>query len=246
MMKIMIVEDNPLIAFNLSKSIKQFGDYDILTYDSGEEAIRNFDNDSPNVVFMDIKLAGDLDGISTANILQQKTRVPIVFLTDYADPEVMRRVSYLEVVNFLMKPFDDALIIKSLDKALSIVENSTVSTKKVMENTNDLFIHEKEGRFKKLSLNDIIYLEADGSYCTIHCLEETISSIPKNMKTIYENVIKAASSPEKFVKVHKSYVINTDCVNYIQGNQLVLKNGHKVDIGKTYRPLIKEIFNIVS
>ncbi|MBL6447066.1 response regulator transcription factor [Fulvivirga sp. 29W222] len=233
--KIMLVEDDTMVALELINRLKRFGHFDVITYDTGEEAISKFTEDRPDIVIMDIKLAGELDGVSTAERLHQLRKVPTIFLTDHANPEVMHRISFLDIVNFLVKPFVDSLVMQSIDKALAVTEKS-----------DTVFMPLKEGRYEKMAIKDITYLEADGSYCTIHCTHgKKLVNHSKNMKVVHGLIIQSASQPEKFVKIHKSYIVNKDHITGIQGNQLIMDGDEKVNIGKSFQAKVKAMLNML-
>jgi len=106
MAKIIIIEDDPLIALDLKSSLSEFGHEIIRTIDNGEEAISKIPSLNPDFVLMDINIKGKLDGIDTASKLNQLGNYPIVFLTGDKDEETLQRAKLTKPYGYLIKPFD--------------------------------------------------------------------------------------------------------------------------------------------
>ena len=97
-----------------------------------------------------------------------------------------------------------------------------------------------------MAIKDIVYIEADGSYCTVHFTNSRkLDRHAKNMKIVHSIIVQSASQPEKFIKIHKSYIINQDHISGIQGNQLMMDEGVKLDIGKSYQAKVKAMLNML-
>ena len=120
--KILIVEDEQVIAMDLEKTISNFG-YNVLsTVSSGEEALNIMKSSKPNLVIMDILLAGDLNGIETGVIISERFNVPIIYITAYAK-EILLRSKITESSTFLVKPFNESELHNKIEEVLS---NSSV------------------------------------------------------------------------------------------------------------------------
>lgn len=114
---ILIVEDEEVIAMDLKKTISNFG-YNVLsTVSSGEEALNFMADNKPNLVIMDILLAGDLNGIETGVIMSERFEVPIIYITAYAK-EILLRSKITESSTFLVKPFNESELQKKIEGVL--------------------------------------------------------------------------------------------------------------------------------
>src|SRR5688572_4321528 len=101
---ILVVEDERLVAKDLQRRLSSLG-YDVpATAASAEDAIRLASERCPDLVLMDIRIKGDLDGIETAKILRHEFDVPVVYLTAYADEETVARAKVTEPFGYLLKP----------------------------------------------------------------------------------------------------------------------------------------------
>lgn len=102
--QILLVEDEFLIALGLEQELLQEG-YKIRTIvTSGEDAIEVARQQSPDIILMDIRLAGIIDGIEAAQQIQSFSSTPIIFMTGYSSPEIMKRVKELNPLGYLIKP----------------------------------------------------------------------------------------------------------------------------------------------
>ncbi len=116
--KIMIVEDEELIALSLEIKLSKKG-YDVCTIvNSGEDAIKSFSREKPDIVLLDIMLKGNLDGIETARAIQDICEVPIIFSTGYLDDETRERARDVEHAEYFVKPVLTEELIAAISNAL--------------------------------------------------------------------------------------------------------------------------------
>jgi two-component system, response regulator PdtaR len=102
--KILIVEDEALIALDLKTALKRRGHELCEVAASGETAVARAERESPDVVIMDINLSGVMDGIEAASRIRSFSSPMIIFTTGYSDPELHTRAMRLEPAAFLHKP----------------------------------------------------------------------------------------------------------------------------------------------
>ena len=115
---IFIVEDEELIALTIRRMLAKFG-YVICGYaSSGEEAIATIEELKPDLVLMDISLGGTLDGVETAQQIRARRDIPVVYLTAYSDDNTIQRAKITEPFGYLLKPFNQQELIRTIDIAL--------------------------------------------------------------------------------------------------------------------------------
>lgn len=136
--KILIVEDDRLIALDYEMSLERLGFVITSIVDTGEDAIKHAENERPDLVLMDINLKSKMDGIDAAGEIYSRLRIPVVFVTAFSDSKLIERAKNTGSFGFLLKPFNRAelhvMVEMALDKAS--VERELKITKKRLEEEN--------------------------------------------------------------------------------------------------------------
>lgn len=116
--RILVVEDEAVIALRLQKRLKEMG-YDVpdIAY-SGEDAVEKAGRLRPDLVLMDIMLPGKLDGIEAAKIVKAEFDIPVIFLTAFSEDKILKRAKQAEPFGYLLKPFQDRDIKAAIEVAL--------------------------------------------------------------------------------------------------------------------------------
>ncbi|MBD3167942.1 MAG: response regulator [candidate division Zixibacteria bacterium] len=117
--KILIAEDEMLVAKNLQKNLEDFGFEIVSTTCSGEETILKAIETKPQLLLMDIRLEGDIDGIEAAGLINHRMDIPIVYLTAYADENTIQRAKQTNPYGYLIKPFDPIELRTTIEMALN-------------------------------------------------------------------------------------------------------------------------------
>jgi two-component system response regulator AtoC len=116
--KILIVEDEFIVARDLKKRLAQFG-YEVAgTVASGEEAIIAAEERRPDLVLMDIMLEGNIDGIEAAKSIRDKLNIPVIYLTSHSDDVLLQRAKVTSPFGYLIKPFEVRELQATLEMAL--------------------------------------------------------------------------------------------------------------------------------
>lgn len=105
--RVVIVEDEAITAMATGAMLKRLGHEVLATVSSGEAALEAVRQGRPDLVLMDIRLGGQLDGIETARRLRQSMKVPVVFVTAYVDDQTRRRAADIAPLAFVAKPLDE-------------------------------------------------------------------------------------------------------------------------------------------
>src|ERR1700726_1350553 len=101
----MIVEDEGLIANDIADQLRKSGFEITAICSSGEEVLAILPNSAPDLVLMDIRLKGKLDGIEAAMRIRTEYKLPVVFLTSHADAATLSRAKKAEPYGYIVKPF---------------------------------------------------------------------------------------------------------------------------------------------
>jgi CheY-like chemotaxis protein len=117
--RILIVEDERLIAVDLQRRLTRLGYAVVALAASGAEAIQKALALCPDVVLMDIRLQGDMDGVEAAQQIHVSAAIPVVFMTAYVDEDTQQRVRATSSWDCLYKPFTSQQVQSALEQVLS-------------------------------------------------------------------------------------------------------------------------------
>jgi CheY-like chemotaxis protein len=106
MKKFLIVEDELIPAYVLKTSLVQMGYQTVGLAADGEEALRTVQSLQPDLVFIDLRIEGTLDGFQTLEQLRRFSDIPVVYVGGYTDPETEHRAAQTQCVRLVTKPFD--------------------------------------------------------------------------------------------------------------------------------------------
>jgi PAS domain S-box-containing protein len=116
--RIMVVEDEQIIALDLQETLTRLGFTVTGLAASGEDALARLAADRPDLVLMDIKLQGKIDGIETTELIRRTFDLPVIYLTAHADAATLQRAKVTEPYGYVLKPFDEHELHVCIDIAL--------------------------------------------------------------------------------------------------------------------------------
>lgn len=116
--KVVIVEDEALVAEDLKYRLTELGYSVTGTAPSGEKALEKIDEEIPDLVLMDIQLKGEMDGIETAETIKNEYQIPVVYLTAYSDESFLNRAKVTEPFGYLLKPIETRNLQSTIEMAL--------------------------------------------------------------------------------------------------------------------------------
>lgn len=147
--KILIVEDEAIVAEDLRRILEGLGYQVVAAVASGEQALTHIKEHHPDLVLMDIVLQGDLNGIDTAEIIRQQEHLPVIYLTAHSDPRTLERAKVSEPYGYVLKPFDE----RELHSIIEITLYKHQAEKRLhhingilraIRNVNQLIVQEKD------------------------------------------------------------------------------------------------------
>jgi len=116
--KILVVEDENIVALGIKKMLKGMGFRVPSIAASGEEAIQKAEITFPDLVLMDIMLKGKIDGIKAAETIYGAMDIPVVYLTAYSDDKILERSKKTKPYGYLTKPFEEKTLQNTIKVAL--------------------------------------------------------------------------------------------------------------------------------
>ncbi|MFA4876246.1 MAG: response regulator [Methanoregula sp.] len=150
--RILVVEDNAIIAMEIQERLKRIG-YDVTgTAATGDDAISQAVADPPDLILMDIRLRGNMDGTQAAGTITSRVDVPVIYITAYSDSETRDRARQVLSYGYIIKPFNDQQLLCAIDMAFSNhalhrkVKESEEKFRTLFENISDAgFLYELSG-----------------------------------------------------------------------------------------------------
>lgn len=116
--KIMIVEDETIVALDIRNRLTKLGYQVPAVLSTGEEALAQAPRVTPDIVLMDIMLAGEIDGIKTAEEIRRQLDIPVIFLTAYADNRTLQAAKLTEPYGYVLKPFEERELHTTIEMGL--------------------------------------------------------------------------------------------------------------------------------
>ncbi len=220
--KILIVEDELIIAANLSLQLNKMG-YEvtgILT--RGEDVLDHLKENKPDILLLDIRLKGDWDGIRAAEEVKKRFDLPIIFLTANADDAHFNRAKAAKPDAFISKPFKKLDLKRAIELTISRKEKSELGAHDSVAEQEDsivlkdrIFVRHKE-KMVRLFLDEIQFIAAERNYSRIYCCgKEYVLSVP--LKTLERKI----NNP-MFLRIHRSYMVNLARVDEVGEGHIVI------------------------
>jgi len=197
------------------------------------QAIEIINNQNIDFIFLDIQMP-ELTGIEFLKILHKKPLV--IFTTAY--PHYAVESYELNAIDYLVKPISFERLLKAILKVKE--KNRTESLPIAIGNgqtAHDFIFVKTEYKTVKIILNDILYVESLKDYVVFHLLNEKISSL---LSLTY---VDSELPKDKFVRIHRSFIVAFDRINEIERNTLLIGNT-RITIGESYREDFKKMVEI--
>ena len=118
--RIIVVEDEGIVAMDISKCLSSLGYEIVFVSDSGEKTLANLENYKADLILMDVELKGSINGLETARIIKLKYNIPIIFLTAFEDEITLSKIKELSSDGYLIKPFEDEDLKRTVDEVFKV------------------------------------------------------------------------------------------------------------------------------
>lgn len=228
-----------LMLLELAPEIKHVGEAENVN-----DGLRLIDKEQPDAVFLDIEMPGKT-GLQLAEILLDRNfKGNVVFTTAYNAHAI--KAFRLSAIDYLLKPIQEDQLTEAVEKLKEEKKNRdnenrlrALSENLHQERSEVLCIPTNNG-FEYIPVMEIEYLEADGSYVKIYCVNNRSKTVSKNLK-YFESALTDCTN---FVRTHRSFLVNLDFVtNYSKsdGGYLTLKRNVQIPISRERKQAIQDI-----
>jgi len=223
-MRVVICEDEILIAEHLSTIVKSFG-YDVVGIAHNKKDMKELlKRTDPQIALIDIRMEGRYDGIEIGEHILLNHNFPLIYITAHSDTEIIQKALKTKPAGYIIKPF----------KAMDIFTAINIAMENFSAARAETFIMIKDGyKSVKLYHYEILFLKSDNNYVEVY-----------TDKTLYierislEGMLNTINS-DRFMKVHRSFAVNLDHIKELKSRELVVGK-HLIPVSRKYIKEFKE------
>lgn len=238
---ILIVEDEALIAQNLSDVLESHG-YEVTAIaHNPDEALDSLQSKVPDLIIMDISLGkGNIDGIELASRINKTYTIPVIYLTDHQDQRTIEKSRNIQQGYYMPKPFIEASLMNNLE----MIFEKTSDPQELQ--IDGIFIKDdpNSGLKVKVLFEDIIYVKADGAYCNLCYIDPKTQIVKESLISKSMGVLVKDLDPRCFKQAQRSYTVNINHIQKKGSSELVMTGDKSVPIGDNFKALFKRILGV--
>lgn len=223
--KCLSIDDEPLALQQIGAYIEKTPFLETVALcQSAFEALKYLSDNEVDLMFVDINMP-DLNGMDFVKSLTQKPK--IVFTTAYS--EYAMEGFQVDAIDYILKPISYAIFLKAANKAKIWFELNRKQTETIQTTVDCIFV-KSEYKLIRIHLSEIKYIESSNEYIQIHLINDAPITTLIRLKTIEEQLPK-----DKFMRVHRSFIVNLDKVKVIERNRIIFDHNIFIPVGDQYR-----------
>ena len=224
MTQILVVEDETIIALNLRENLESLGYAVVGIAASGEKAVEKATQLRPDLVLMDIRLKGDMDGIQAAQQIWESLSIPVIFVTGHSDQSTLERATITAPFGYVLKPVKERELSVAIAIALQRYEREQLLSAILRGMGDGVIVVDKEHRVKSLNKVAESLTGWQVSEARERQLTEVLNLVDEQTQQPVDNPVTA--------------VLQQDTIIYLQENTLLMsKNGATIPIGDSAAPI---------
>jgi len=248
MIQILIVGKDASFNEDLAGRLIEMGYYIKAVINKTSEAITYLENNDADILLIDIHLKGGREGIELGLLINELFQIPFIFLSSTDDNCIIKHARRAHPSSFLLKPVGNQQIRIAIEMTLEnrkAIKEGELNVKmphelqkEEMERGDKILFLKRGTQFKRVHLDDILWLEAESNYTSI---------VTKYEKFIYSSVLKSFAEKlpgRQFLRVHRSFVVNIKSITGFEENRLLIKD-KRIPISKNYRKEIFQYFEVI-
>ncbi len=227
MVEYIVIEDNPndlKSLRSLLKLDKRF--YELMSFDNLEDFSAYIKHHTVQLVFADIK-------IGKLNLLDYWNKLPyapeLILVSAY--PEFALNAFEHDALHYLTKPIQADQLHTALERAFRKIKLNNQDSE-----LNFFFLQSGKNKYHRVEFDELLYVEANGEYLNLHLSNQRHISVFKRLKSLIQELPAA-----QFKQLHRSYIVNVNCIESIESNDLLIKDGARIPIGKMYKSIINDL-----
>ena len=246
----LIVDDEPLARARLRRFLAEHAEVEVIGESgNGKDAVEAIKKDTPDLVFMDIQMP-EMTGFDAIGKLKSSEMPTVIFVTAY--DQYALQAFEVHALDYLLKPFTRERLASAVERAKQQIRHrqrgelderleSLLSDLRTERKYLDRLVVKTVGRVYFLKTDEIDWVEAAGNYLKLHIGREA-HMIRETM-----NSIEAKLDPDKFLRIHRSTIVNIDRIKELHpmfsgDYSVILKNGAELSLSRNYRDRFLEMF----
>ncbi len=231
-----VIDDEYLARKLLTEYIAKFPQLNLIdTFQDPIDAIEIINKKTVDILFLDIEMS-EISGLDFIKNLTPENKPLTIFITAY--PQYAVKGFELDAFDYIVKPTDFLRFFKSASKAIKELETRTKAQlwEQNQKPDKEYIIVKSERKLIKIHLDDIFFIEGALEYVIFQKETEKITGL-YSLKKLEEEL-----PLEKFMRIHKSYIVAVDKITEIEGNQVKVGN-HTIFVSKNLRSKLLEVFS---
>ena len=252
--RILLVEDEAILAMEMSETLEMEGYEVVGTAADGRRALDIFRQEPVDLLLCDINIKGDWDGIETVQHMMAVRAVPVIYLTAFSDAETIERAKQTYPAAYIPKPYNLTGLRIAIEMALNnfalraappLAEGPKIALEESAPESpsrdsilqvNDAIFVKNNYRFVKIKLSNVLFMEAESSYTVIQTDEQKIA-----LRLSLSAILERLAMP-RLVRTHRSYAVNLDRVDSFNDYELSIGE-REIPLGRNYKEDFLRHFN---
>lgn len=245
LLRLLIVDDEPLVRDGIRNGVSVLTDVEVIDECcSGRDAIAAIRSQQPDLVLLDVQMH-DCTGLEVVKEIGPRNMPPVIFVTAYDEYAV--KAFELNAVDYLLKPFDDSRLRRSLERAMErivlqkngrLVENLQALLETRKEKWPERIVVRDGERFDVVPVDSIEWIESANNYVQLHC---GLKSYLHNESLTH---LEQRLDPGRFIRIHRGRIINAGRVLRMRSRmsstyEIELRSGTRLTTGRQYKEIVQ-------
>lgn len=231
--KCLAIDDEPLALKQIGIYIKKTPFLELVSLcNNAFDAMTYLEANQVDLLFVDINMP-DLSGMDFVKSLSEKPL--IIFTTAYSEYAI--EGFKVDAADYLLKPIGYKDFLKASNKVKDMLELKGVRSETAKTAREHLFV-KSEYRLVRIELSEIKYIESMHEYVRIHLNNDKPVMTLLSLKSIEEQL-----PPDRFLRVHRSYIVNIDRIKVVERNRIIFDNTVYIPVSDQYKARFQEFIN---
>jgi two-component system LytT family response regulator len=231
--KCIAIDDEPLALKQIGNYIKKTPSLELVALcNNAFDAFEFINSGQVSLIFVDISMP-DLNGLDFVRSLTEKPFV--IFTTAYSEYAI--EGFKVDAVDYLLKPIGYSDFLKAVNKVNSLVGLKSAHSETISAAGEQLFV-KSDYKLMRINISDIKYIESMHEYVRIHLMDEKPVMTLVSLKSVEEQLPK-----EKFMRVHRSYIVNLERIKVVERNRIVFDNKVYIPVSDQYKEKFQQFID---